>query len=177
VAWQDEMDILLRVMVNDVAGTLYSDDTLEQILVCSGFQVSLEMTFSSLFHADMANIAFTPDPTAAATRDESYINLTCLKAASIVDRGAASIAASQAIAVKDGASLIDLRDVAKHRLNLLKLGWCKVYDDAKLEYRAGQVRIAGAAVMGPFRVYASGGLGMGTGYYVTAPGRDRIGSF
>lgn len=183
MAWQDEMDVLLRVLVNDVASTTYTDDTIEQTLVCAAFQVSQEMLFSQVFKVDMANIKITPDPTVDLsaqsgpnTRDESYINLVCLKAACIIDRGAASVAASQAIAVKDGASAIDLRDTAKSKLALLKSGWCAVYEDARMEYRAGQVRIAGAAVMTPFRIYAMGGWG--SGFNEQVPGRSGgFGSF
>jgi hypothetical protein len=80
-----------------------------------------------------------------------------LKAACIIDRGAASIAAKQAIRVHDGNSSIDLRGAMIGKIALLKAGgWCAVYEDAKLEYQTGQVRIAGAAIMSPFRLYAQG---------------------
>jgi len=181
MAWQDEMTIILRAMVNDLTSTTYDDDTLQQVLAIAAFQVSNEMTFSQAFKGDAVNVGITPDPTidlsakgGVNTRDESFMNLTCEKAACIIDRGAAATSAAQAIFVKDGSSAIDLREAAKAKMNLLmKGGWCAVYDQDKLEYKSGQVRIAGAAVMGPFRIYAQGGGGMG--YYVTVPNRERNG--
>jgi hypothetical protein len=104
-----------------------------------------------------------PDPTdsAGGTRDESYMNLTCLKAASIIDNNSAIIAANRAIMVKDGTSSIDLRTMVKAKLELLEKGWSAAYEEAKLEYMAGQSRVAGAAVMTPFRLFAQGMYGGG----------------
>lgn len=147
---------MLRVMVNDIASTTYPDDTLEQVLVVAAMQVSQEARFSSSFRADMVNIDISPDPTEEATLDDSYTNLVCLKAACIVNTGDAATAASQAIAVKDGTSSIDLRGALEGKMALLKQGWCAVYKDAKLSYQCQAVEAAGAAVMTPFRIFAFG---------------------
>jgi hypothetical protein len=170
MAWQDEMIIILRTLVSDVTAITYSDDTLATTLVVAGRYVSQELVFSQRYACDVVNQAITPDPSVAASRDESFINLTCYKAACFIDRGSAIIAAQQAISVKDGSSSVDLRGILEGKLKLLDKGWCAVYDDAKLEYQAGQVRIAGAAVMGPFRVYARS---IGSGFFTSVPGRER----
>ncbi len=174
MAWQVELIEVLRVLVNDLTETpVYSDQTLKRVLLVAGLQLSQELVFSQTYLADVVQAEFTPDPTVTASRDESFINLVCLKAACIIDRGAAATAAKQAIAVKDGSSAIDLRGVSAGKLALLAKGWCAVFEDAKLEYQSGQVRVAGAAVMTPFRTCVSNGRGM----YVIAPGRSREGGY
>lgn len=157
MAWQDTMGEILRSMVDDLDddNRKFTDERLERVLVVAAFQVSQELEFSQTFVSVFDNTEITPDPTLTATKDDSFTNLTCMKAACIIDRGSAATAASQAIAVKDGTSSIDLRGILGGKLKLLEKGWCAVYDDAKFEYQSGSVRIAGAAVMTPFRLYGS----------------------
>jgi hypothetical protein len=154
MAWDEEMLLVVRVMVNDQEAQTYTDDSLLRLILVAAFQVAQELPFPLDYRADVVNETLTPDPT-MGTRDESFINLVCLKAACIADRGAAILAAKQAIAVKDGTSAIDLRGNLQGKLKLLEKGWCAVYTDAKAEYLTTQSGgIAGAAVMTPFRLYA-----------------------
>lgn len=156
MAWDAAMPRILRVMINDLgAAPTYADASLKEVLVVAGFQVSLELDFSQDFVCDPAAQTISPDPTLAASKDDSFVNLTCLKAACILSHGEAVVAARQAIAIKDGSSSVDLRAKFGSLAVLLQKGWCAVYDDQKLEYQAGQTRVAGAAVMGPFRTYAA----------------------
>lgn len=158
MAWQDDMTELLRVMVNDMEDTpTYTDDRLERVLAVAAFQVLQELRFSFPYVVSLANTTIMPDPTDPASKDESFVNLVALKAACIIDQGSAVVAAQRAIAVKDGGSSVDLRGVFAGKFALLEKGYCAIYKDSKKEYQAGQVRIAGAAVMGPFRLYAYGG--------------------
>lgn len=157
MAWQDVMLGLLRPMVNDMASTTYQDDTLEQVLVVAAFQVLREpLDFAYSYVADIENIEITPDPTDADSQDDAFVNLVAIKAACIVDTGSAAGAATQAIMVKDGASMIDLRGALAGKLALLKQGWCATYKETKFEYQSQSLETAGAAVMTPFRLYASG---------------------
>lgn len=169
--WQTELVEILRVLVNDMDSTNYkfADDTLQRVLIVAGRQIGLEMAFSQTFTADIDALNFTPDPTndAGGTRDDSFNNLCCLKAACIIDRGQAMDAANKAVRVKDGSSSVDLLGMLQGKLKLLQQGWCAVYQDAKKEYMAGQVRVAGAAVMGPFRIFA------GSGGYLVSGDRNR----
>jgi hypothetical protein len=160
MAWQDVMVIMLRAMVDDLDDTSrkFTDDRLEQTLAVGAFQVLRELTFSTSYVVDVVKIKITPDPTDSVngTNDESFVNLATLKAACIIDRGAASTAAGQAIAVKDGTSAIDLRGILDGRMKLLaKGGYCSVYKETKTEYQVNQSTSAGAAVMSPFRLYAN----------------------
>lgn len=160
-----ELITLLRVLVNDLAAATYTDQSLSQVLAVAGHFVVQEMKFSQPFAVDIVGQTVMPDPTdtAGGTRDDSFVNLCCLKAACIIDRGEAKTTASQAINLVDNGSRVDLTEMARAKIALLQKGWCAVYGDAKLEYLSGQVRVAGAAVMTPFRVFA--GANGNVGYW------------
>jgi len=162
MALPTELTDILRVLVNDADSTSYTDAILEKTLAVAARQVTVEMDFTQDFKITIGTTpAIAPDPTddAGGTRDDSFINLATLKAACIMDQGAALLAAKQAIAVGDGSSKIDLRERAAWLLKLLEKGWCAAFENAKLEYKSGQVQVAGAAVMTPFRLYAAGMFG------------------
>lgn len=159
MAWQDEMTILLRNMINDVDETnyTYSDDRLETLLVVAGQLVIQDCgTFSQNFITDIENVAITPDPTDRInkTRDESFINLTCMKAACMTNLGEAKTAAAQGIEVKDQVGYMNLRWRMEGLTKLIDKSWCSIYQDLKLEYLNGTL-LVGVAVLSPFRVFDS----------------------
>lgn len=155
MAWQDEMTAILRTLIGDLDATVYTDDRLQTVLAVAAFQVLRELSFSTAYTISVGGVSISPDPTLTATLDDSFTNLTCLKAAAITDKGSAIQATRRAISVKDGSSAIDLRGPLQGWLAMLeKGGWSAIYDKAKLEYQLGQ-SIAGVAVMTPFRTYAS----------------------
>lgn len=171
------MPLILQMLVNDPTGTTYTTDILTRCLVVAAFQVKQDADFSAAYVTDIVGLTITPDPVDMDQPDESFVNLVCLKAACILNRGAAVVAANRAIAVRDGSSSIDLRSVVLSQLKLLEKGWCAVYDDQLFRYQSDQFNgFAGAAVMTPFRTVLTGG---GLGMYASVPGRDRnsYGSF
>lgn len=160
--WDSECVEILRVLVDDMGTTpLHSDDKLRRVLVVSAFQVLQEASFSQEFVVDIDAMSITPDPgdnvSATSTRDDSYLNLICLKAACIMDRGAAVNAARKAMHVRDGGSWLDAREVGKHRIALLEKGYCATYEQEKNDYLSGQSSVAGAMVLTPFRIHAGSG--------------------
>jgi hypothetical protein len=164
--WSTEMVQILRVLISDLGSTpTNSDDTLEQVILVAAFQTVQEVDFNAEYTISVPDETITPDPTDAASRDDAFINLVSIKAACLLDRSTAALAVKQGIYAVDGKSAVDLRGVGANKLKLLQLGWCAVYDDSKLEHESGQSIIAGAAVMTPFRVYAT------SGYYLRVPPR------
>lgn len=159
------MILLLRVLIDDIAAVTFTDNTLSLVLAVAGRFVVQEMTFASPYYFDVTGPTVNPDPTDSVgmTVDDSLINLTCLKAACISDRGQAKTSAGQAVDISDAGSRISVGGIAQARIKLLQVGWCAVYDDEKMQYLSGQSRVAGAAVMTPFRVFA--GDNAGTGYF------------
>lgn len=160
-----EMILMLRGLINDLAATNYTDSTLSQLITIAGKFVTQEMDFDHTYFFDTVPQTVNPDPTDSAnnTRNDSLVNLTCLKAACITDRGEAKTGASQAVDISDVGSRINVTGIAAARIKLLDKGWCAVYADAKLQYLAGQSVVAGAAIMTPFRVFAGDNANLG--YY------------
>lgn len=168
--WKSEMCILLRVLLDDFEEPYkIKDKSIQRLIVAAAQYVIAELTFPVKYEADINSLSITPDPTddgggshggngeglGSKTRDENFINLTCLKAACIADMGAARTAARQSFLMKDGTTSVDLRDVGKARLELIKTGFCKLYEQAKMEYVFGKNgTIAGGAIVTPFKLYA-----------------------
>lgn len=161
--WQTELVEILRAMINDFDAVLYTDERLERLLVTAAFRVLQEgMVFKFVYTSDVGDQDITPDPTEPDSRDDSFSNLICLQAACIINRGDAAKAARQAISVKDGDSAIDLRSTAVLALQLLGKSWCQVYEDEKRNFKLNAMATAGAAVMGPFRLYVREAFGYNT---------------
>jgi hypothetical protein len=155
--WQAEFLTLLRVLIDDLSTPQsYTDKRLVQVLAVAAQLVTSELNFANNFKVDIQALTIEPSPVDRdSTRDENFINLVCIKAACLIDRGETRKSVSQGIAIRDGSSSIDLRGSMDGRLKLLEKGWCAVYDDTKLEYQASRNgTIAGAAIMTPFRVFA-----------------------
>lgn len=155
MSWQTEMVEYVRVLVYDLDTTqIYPDDRLQRMILIASRQVLVELDVSIAYVVDIGAMNITPDPT--VDRDDPFINLACLKAACLIDRGEAAFAAKRGIAFKEGGSSVDLRGPAQWRMKLLAVSNCEAYAQTKLEYQAGQITTAGAAIMGPIRLYAYG---------------------
>jgi len=173
MAWQAEMGTLMRVLLDDlIVPYRFSDQRLAQTITAAAQLVLSELQFYQVFIADLQGLTITPDPTdrEEKTRDDNFINLVCLKAACIAERGEARNAVRQGISIRDGSSAIDLRGPLEGRLKLLKDGYCKVYEDVKMDYKTGRFGVvAGAAIMTPFRIFAGYG---DQNYYPVPEGRQ-----
>jgi hypothetical protein len=172
VAWDSESVILLRgVILDDQEPFTYSDDRLLQIIVSGAFQVNVKANglLKHTYRVDVENISIDPDPSGTSLgdseRDESFINLMVLKTACILQQGAIKTAASQSIAIKDGASSIDTRGQATALLQLLKDGtsFCKEFGEAFSKFQHDNTATAGAAIVGPYRVSLAGTPGYSLG--------------
>lgn len=166
VPWQLEMLAILRVLIWDMDSSdpEYTDSRLKRILVVAAQYIANELDFAETFTCNVVQITIAPDPTVSGHRDENFINLTCLKAGCIIQRGTANLAAGQAARVKDGPTDVDLREIWKARLALIDKGLCKVYEQAENDY-VTYGRVLGAAVLTPFRLYGN------YNYPVYRPGR------
>jgi hypothetical protein len=159
LSWQDDATTIIRALISDTDETnpTYSDDRIEELSCVGARQVICELPqLAATYTVDLDNVEISPDPT--GRNDQSFVNLFCLKARLTILEGEAKKAANQAIAIKDGASSVDLRDIAKQKSALAKQAKAD-YDQAKLEWRmyggtdgTGGMP-AGHAVVGPVRAY------------------------
>jgi hypothetical protein len=153
MAWQTELPIIIRHLIDDLNETpTYNDNRLvELILVCAQL-LQQEVSFEQIFIVDVDEYTISPDPTNrnANTRDDGFISLVCLKCASILTRSEFRISAGQGIAIKDGASSIDLKGVAQSKKQVADF-YQNTFEEAKLCYVAGS-RTAGEIIVTPFKL-------------------------
>lgn len=170
MAWTDVMPLMLRYIIGDTdSPEKYCDERLQTMLLISARFVGAEATFSQNFVSDLTLMTITPDPTCPDTLDDWYSNLTVLRAAhSIVQSEHKLLTNGAAIMYKDGSATVDMRDLAKHKKDLLQ-DLAKQYSDALLNYKMG-VNPSCAAVVGPINIV--GGNMRGPVYPYTA--RDRV---
>ena len=159
MAWDDDAIEIVRMMTDDYGATArVSDDNLLRALLVAAFQVNREVDLDTSYAINLAAQSITPSP----ATDEAFINLMTIKAACLLDRGAAITAANRAIAVRDGSSSVDLRGIAQARLEIaMRGGFCKAYQEAREDFIREQAGIdrtgattAGRAVLTPFRTIA-----------------------
>jgi len=162
MAWTTEMPRILRHMIDDLGDSpKYSDDRLQELILVAAQHVLSELNFAQTYTVDVDELILSPDPTIRSTREDEFINLTVIKAACILDRAEARRSAGQAIDVSSGSHKISVKGVLQGRISMLDKGWCKVYEDTKLEYQTSNTGIAGAAVLGPYRLFSTGQLSGG----------------
>ena len=155
MAWKTEIGMIVRYLIGDVDydNPTYDDDRLQETILVSSQLVNCELGFS--YSIDVDECVLSPDPT-LGTKDNGFINLVSLKAACIILNSEFRTAAGRAVNFVDGPSRIDSRDTATALKDLAR-AMCEGYEQAKKEYRAGN-SIAGAAIVGPYRIYADGGF-------------------
>jgi hypothetical protein len=147
--WQTTLPIMVRYLISDVDSSnyKYSNSRIEKTILVGAQFVSLELDFPNVYTIDIANDTISPDPTDAATKDNSFINLLALKTACIIVGSEMKTEAANAISIKDGPSAIDLRGVAS-TLSVLYKDLCDKYkamaDDYKFTGETGQ------AILGPY---------------------------
>ncbi len=141
-------------MINDTATPYkYDDDRLQELILVSAQLMSNMLVFNNTYTIDVSQALLSPDPTDrdANTREDSFINLTCLKAACIIDNGEARAAAGSALTIRDSRRLIATEGTAKAKLEILKNGWCAAFEEAQFDFRAGNTGSAGQIILSPFR--------------------------
>lgn len=150
--FETECVLITRHMIDDVGDTpTYSDTRIIELLLVSALRVKAEVTFPVTYSIDVDALAINPDPTLPGYRDDNFISLITLKAASLLAYSEAKTSAGQGIAIKDGSSSIDLKGVANSKLALAK-DLEKQYQDAKYAYQAGSNGV-GKAILTPYKVF------------------------
>ena len=81
MAWQNEMVIMLRHVVNDLDSSSYTfthDRVEESILVATQLMLN-EIDFEQTYTVDVDSSSLSPDPTTLAAKDDPFITLVSLK--------------------------------------------------------------------------------------------------
>ena len=98
----NEILIILRVLINDVLGNLYSDSDLNRIIVVAAGLVKQEISVNTVYTLDYNSFLISPEPI-----DEVFMNFTALKAAIILLRGELKNISTNSFKITDGPSTID----------------------------------------------------------------------
>jgi hypothetical protein len=154
MSWQNEMVRILRFLINDINSVSYSDERLEEtVLVNCQFIIS-EIAFDTTYTVDVDSLTLSPDPT-SGTKDNAFINLTCLRTAAGIARNEVQAASSNCFRISDGPSSIDMTTVYKAKQEIANNLQAE-YDNKKLQYQMGNIS-AVAAVITPTTVDLIGG--------------------
>jgi len=147
MTWQNEMVRILRFLIYDIDAATYTDARLEEtILVAAQLQYT-SVDFDKTYTIDVDTLVLTPDPT-AATKDDWFINIVCVKAACIVLHSEAKTLAAQAYRIKDGPSSIDVGGAYKATKQLAD-DMCDKLARMIVDYKVGN-SVAGHAVLTPY---------------------------
>jgi hypothetical protein len=149
MSWDITMPIFLRNVIGDTSATpKYTDDQLLG-LILSAAQFLQVVIPKTPYVIDVENLTLSPDPTEYPNQDDSFVYLATMKAATMLLLAEVRLYGSQAIAIRDGTSAIDLkRDLRS--LRELALDYQKQLDVAIYNYRAG-VAFGGRIIVSPFR--------------------------
>ena len=143
------MVVIVRHLVNDLNSSDYTftDDRLEESVLVAAQLASLEIDFENTYSIDVDSVTLTPDPTASGNKDDSFINLVCLKTARLLLGSELKTHSLNAISLRDGPSSLDLRGIVTG-LNILFEDIAQRYEDAVLQYKLNGV--VGEAILGPY---------------------------
>lgn len=144
------MTTVVRHLVNDVDASSYtfSTDRVETTILVAAQLLIMNVDFNNTYEINVEASTLSPDPTDAGTKDDPFIALACLRAACIVLGSEIRKESGNAINIKDGPSAIDLRGVTS-TLTVLYQDLCKKYDEALIDYRAGN-SVSGQSILGPY---------------------------
>ena len=146
--WQNEMKVIVRHLVNDLDSSSYTftDSRLEEAVLVSAQLASLEIDFDNTYAIDVDSVSLSPAPT-SGNKDDSFINLVCLKTAQMLLGSELKTHSLNAISLKDGPSALDLRGIVSG-LKILFDDINKKYEEATTQYKLNGV--VGQAILGPY---------------------------
>jgi hypothetical protein len=141
--WDVELVTILRYLIGDFSDTpKFTDDRLAELILVAAQNVYQELNFNTVYTIRISQLYLSPDPT--INRDDDFIKLTCLKAASILTQGEARLA-SGGLMWKDDNTQVDTRSQAVGK-RAMSQDFKKDYEDARWDYQLGK-RHVGSAVL------------------------------
>jgi len=150
MSWQGTMSTVVRHLINDVDPTAYtfSPSRIETTILVASQLLVMNVDFNNVYTINVEATTLSPDPTDDGTKDDPFIALSCLRAACIILGSEIRKESGNAISIKDGPSAIDLRGVTT-TLSVLYKDLCEKYEQALIEYRAGN-SVTGQSILGPY---------------------------
>jgi hypothetical protein len=152
MAWETEMTLIVRTLINDLAEPpTYSDSRIQQVIVIAGTYVQEQANLPNYYEINVSAVTITPDPT-TPVRDDLFVGLTCLKAACILDQSTyRTKAALEGIRTALGSANLAISGNSAAYRYILEFpgGPCALYEQLLLDWNIGNAT-AVAAVLSPF---------------------------
>lgn len=150
MSWDIVMVISLRSLIADLDSSCFTDDRLKQLLVVAAQYVMTDANIETDYTINITSPNISPDPTATDTQDLPFSNLTVLKAACIIDRGNARLAAAiNGLEARCGPAQMKVSRRMDGFSILLDQGYCGAYKEALRQYLFGNVAFC-RAILSPF---------------------------
>ena len=150
MAWENEMTLIVRTLINDLANPpTYSDSRIQQVIVVAGTYVQEEANLTTTYNIDVSAVTITPDPV-SPTRDTVFVGLTCLKAACFLDQSTfRTKAAMEGIRTALGSANLSISGNLSGYKILLDQGPCAMYSSLLNDWNIGNAT-AVQAILSPF---------------------------
>lgn len=149
MAWQEELTIITRTLVNDLNTPYeFSDCRIQQILAVAAKYVQFDVNLDQKYTVDVIYKNISPDPIEAG--DEIFTSLVCLKAACIIDQGTfRTKAALEGIKTSLGSASLNIGGTMGGWKSIIDHGACALYDELTSHWDVKDAT-AFAAVLSPF---------------------------
>ena len=154
MAWESEMTIIVRHIIDDLDSTNYqfSDDRIEEAIVVAAQLIHNEMEFSVDYNIEVDNRTINPDPTITPVgsnpKDDDFIALCCLRAGVLFTASQLKTYSLKAISIRDGSSALDMRGIIPG-LKALHDDLTKKYESVKLDYQTSKLGL-GKVILSPY---------------------------
>ena len=134
--WHGAMINMLRVLIGDntySGAYVYTDSRLIETLVVAAMYTAQEIKFATDYTIDVIYSTISPDP--YVTSDRTFMNMTALKAACIIDQGTyRTKAVLSGLEAKCGPTTLKTLNHLDGFKELLSMGPCAMFDKLKLDY-------------------------------------------
>lgn len=146
-AWETESVIILRGLIGDMGPEqTYEDSRLIDLVLISARLINKDCDFDTTYTIDVELCTITPDP--GSQNDDTFINLSCLKAACLILGAEAKSLAGSSFEIRDGSAMVSAKEAYKATKELFDK-YCEDFEQAKLEFKAGNLS-AVKAILTPY---------------------------
>lgn len=149
MAWQIEIPIIVRTLINDLDDTpAYSDERILQTIAVAAKYVQFDVSLDRVYTIDVANPQISPDPT--IDNDNIFISLIGLKAACIIDQSTLRTkAAMEGIRAALGPAQLSIAGSLSGFSLILEKGPCAAYEELSSHWDIKEAT-AVRGILGPF---------------------------
>lgn len=169
MAWETEMTLTVRILINDLEDSpTYSDSRIQQLITVAGTYVQQEANLTKTYNIVVADTTITPDPT-TPTKDDIFVALTCLKSACLLDQSTLRTkAVNEGIRTSLGSASISVQGNLSGYKTIIEMGPCSAYRQLLDNWNIGNAT-AVQAILSPFVGNAFDPRNFSRGYYGLGP--------